>query len=146
MDTTYSKRYVDNMNTERCLPNHYKNVPLKDVRFSSRKMIEKHLNNPENCTMDCDSGLICNYVGLAELVGFSYEQIRHISSKENPTSALFDLWEQTSDLEPTLGKLWEYLIELKRFDAMTDCKRSIGKIRNYSKCNLCYNKIPTTIT
>jgi len=136
------------------LPKHFKSVPLKAIRFSTRTAIAIKLNHKIDF-VDSDIGLINNYIGLAELIGLSTEQLRFVSSKENPTYELLELWEQSIDLEPTLGKLWEYLLELKRFDALTDSRKAIGMIYEislvslitflyYSKCAVMSQKFPFT--
>lgn len=67
-----------------------------------------------------------DFNGLAEHVGFNYLEIKHFGRQKSPTSQLLEEWETRDELEPSIGKLWESLYILGRFDVMKDCQWAIG--------------------
>ncbi|XP_060083351.1 myeloid differentiation primary response protein MyD88-like [Ylistrum balloti] len=116
------------------LPDHFLNIPLTALRYSVRRVVALHLNNPSD-VVDEETGYVNDYNGLAEFVGFTYLEIKHFGRQKSPTKELLEEWETRDDLAPsTIGKLWEGLYILNRFDIMKDCQLAIVKdVESYLK-------------
>ncbi|XP_021355236.1 myeloid differentiation primary response protein MyD88-like [Mizuhopecten yessoensis] len=108
------------------LPEHFLRIPLTALRCSVRRVIALHLNAPSEI-VDQETGYVNDYNGLAEFIGFTYLEIKHFSKQKSPTEELLEEWETTDDLQPSIGKLWEGLYILGRFDVMKDCQLAIVK-------------------
>ena len=109
------------------LPKKFYNLPITALRISVRRVIALYLNDLSD-VVDDETGHVNDYNGLAELVGFEYLEIKHFARQKSPTEELFERWEDMTHLEPCIGKLWEYLKEMGRFDIMKDCRLGVGKI------------------
>ncbi|XP_050404839.1 myeloid differentiation primary response protein MyD88 [Patella vulgata] len=105
---------------------------LCTLNFSLRTRFSLYLN-PES-TSESDTGIVGDYRGLAELVGFEYIEIKNFALKKNPTLELLDEWTGRADLEPTVGKLVEYLTKMERKDILSDLyARIVESIEHYEK-------------
>ncbi|XP_025080654.1 myeloid differentiation primary response protein MyD88-like isoform X2 [Pomacea canaliculata] len=87
--------------------------------MSSRKKMAMYLNLEAE---PLESGYLPDYNGLAELIGFEYIEIQNFARDKNPTCAVLHEWGNRPLLQPTLGKLIKYLIQLERHDVLNDCK------------------------
>ncbi|XP_060083346.1 myeloid differentiation primary response protein MyD88-like [Ylistrum balloti] len=116
------------------LPDHFLNIPLTALRCSVNRVVALHLNNPSD-VVDQETGYVNDYNGLAEFVGFTYLETEHFGRQESPTEELLEEWKTRDDLAPsTIGKLWEGLYILNRFDIMKDCQLGIVKdVESYQK-------------
>ncbi|KAK7092607.1 myeloid differentiation primary response protein MyD88-like [Littorina saxatilis] len=109
----YADTYLD--------PNH-RDVSILALRMSSRKRLGMYLDIE---AIPLHSGFIPNYEGLSELIGFEFiEQMKFQREKDHTQSLLLE-WGNRPELNPTLGKLLEYLLQLERFDVLEDCKEII---------------------
>lgn len=120
---------VDDNGDSLGLPCHFSKIPLTALRISVRKVTALYLDDPSE-VVDEDSGLVNDYNGLAELIGFNYLEIKSFSRQKSPTKEVLEEWESREHLEPTIGKLWSYLTYLGRFDVMKDCRLAIGNYIN----------------
>ncbi|KAL3836671.1 hypothetical protein ACJMK2_022093 [Sinanodonta woodiana] len=107
------------------LADKYKLVPLDALRVSARRKLGLYLNLEGSFNEDV--GLVTDYNGLAELVGFSYLEIKNFERQKNPTDELLEVWTTRPELNPTVGNLWKYLLELGRVDILSDCESLIYK-------------------
>lgn len=98
------------------LPEYVSTVPLRALGSSTRQFLAIYLD-PPSCTVNND-GIPPDASGLAELAGFDYQTIRYIESKSNKTIELLNMWRYRQN--GTLGNLVEYLLQLERFDCLTD--------------------------
>ena len=112
------------------LPEKYMEIPLFALGFAVRKKIAIYLN--PNGQITAQIKYENNFRGLAELAGFSYQEIRNFEQQKNPTEELLDEWTVRSDLSPTIGSLWSLLSYLERVDVLTECISLLG---NYEKKN-----------
>ncbi|XP_061180781.1 myeloid differentiation primary response protein MyD88-like [Saccostrea echinata] len=106
------------------LSDKYKEITLDALRVSARKKLSLYLNVQAEIVNDAN-GLVSDYNGLAEMVGFGFLEIKDFERQKNPTDELLTEWTNRPDLTPTIGKLWDYLVELGRFDVLGDCKNLI---------------------
>ncbi|XP_022332088.1 myeloid differentiation primary response protein MyD88-like [Crassostrea virginica] len=106
------------------LDDKYKAIPLDALRVSARKKLSLYLNVQSEIVNDTN-GLVSDYNGLAEMVGFGFLEIKEFERQKNPTDELLTEWTNRPDLAPTIGKLWEFLVELGRLDVLQDCKNLI---------------------
>lgn len=107
------------------LAENHRNVSILALRMSSRKRIGMYLNIESSNPLP--SGLLPDYNGLAECIGFSYLEICNFARHEDPTNSLLNEWGNRPDLEPNLGKLVEHLLLMQRVDVLEDCKEIISK-------------------
>lgn len=119
---------IDGNGESLALPDHFLNIPLIALRYSVRRVIALYLNAPSD-VVDEDTGYVNDFSGLAEFVGFSYLEIKHFARQKSPTEELLEEWSETREnlVSPTVGKLWEGLYILNRFDVMKDCQLAIVK-------------------
>ncbi|XP_048727057.1 myeloid differentiation primary response protein MyD88-like [Ostrea edulis] len=115
---------VDTNGESISLDDKYKKIPLDALRVSARKKLSLYLNVQAEIVNDAN-GLVSDYNGLAEIVGFGFLEIKDFERQKNPTDELLTEWTNRPDLSPTVGKLWDYLVELGRFDVLQDCKNLI---------------------
>ncbi|XP_041372058.1 myeloid differentiation primary response protein MyD88-like [Gigantopelta aegis] len=105
------------------IPSEHRSVSLHALRVSSRKRLSLYLNLEGR--LPNEDGVVPDFNGLAELVGFCYLEIKNFARDRDPTAALIDEWSSRSNLNPTLGRLVDYLGQMGREDVLTDCKTSI---------------------
>nr|UTP59125.1 myeloid differentiation factor 88 [Sinanodonta woodiana] len=112
--------------TDVALPEKYRQFPLRALRISARSKLAQYLDPDGVLTLVSDDlDIVNNYNGLAELIGFSYIEIRNFMRRSSPTTELLDAWTRKEPLNATLGKLWDYLYQMERMDVLTDCRRTV---------------------
>nr|AHK60398.1 myeloid differentiation factor 88 [Haliotis diversicolor] len=104
------------------IPSRYRNVSLDALRVSARKKLSLYLNIER---LPNEDGIVADYNGLAEQIGFSFLEIQNFGRQRDPTTEVLNEWTRRPDLSPTVGQLFCYLRVMGREDVMTDCKRSI---------------------
>ncbi|XP_046570294.1 LOW QUALITY PROTEIN: myeloid differentiation primary response protein MyD88-like [Haliotis rubra] len=104
------------------IPSRYRNVSLDALRVSARKKLSLYLNIERLLNED---GIVADYNGLAEQIGFSFLEMQNFARQRDPTTEVLNEWTRRPDLSPTVGQLFYYLRVMGREDVMTDCKRSI---------------------
>lgn len=117
------------------LDDKYKAIPLDALRVSARKKLSLYLNVQSEIVNDTN-GLVSDYNGLAEMVGFGFLEIKEFERQKNPTDELLTEWTNRPDLAPTIGKLWEFLVELGRLDVLQDCKNLISQCSFLQFCQV----------
>ncbi|XP_060068014.1 uncharacterized protein LOC132548211 [Ylistrum balloti] len=98
------------------LPECISAIPLRALGSSTRQLLAIYLD-PPSCTTNND-GITNDASGLAELAGFDYPTIRYFESKTSKTIELLNMWRYRQN--GTLGNLVGYLLQLERFDCLTD--------------------------
>ncbi|KAH3704561.1 hypothetical protein DPMN_079618 [Dreissena polymorpha] len=122
-----------------CLPKQYDSVHLQYLGPTVRRKISLYLNLEGQFNEHAE--MINNFLGLAELVGFSYLEISNFERQKSPTEQLLQDWTTMSDLQPTVGRLWECLKKLERFDVLTDTWHLIR--RDCEKCLEIKSRLPS---
>lgn len=105
------------------LPAEFLGVSILALRMSSRRKLGMYLNMIDALPMQC--GLLPNYQGLAELIGFEFLEQKHFERTKDPTDSVLQEWGNRPEFQPTIGKLVEYLGKLKREDVLEDCQENI---------------------
>ena len=100
-------------------------VSILALRMSSRKRLGMYLNME---AIPLHDGLLPNYQGLAECIGFDFIEQQKFQRDRDPTQSLLMEWGNQPGLEPALGKLVEYLQKLERVDVLEDCIHIISKL------------------
>ncbi|KAL4228583.1 Myeloid differentiation primary response protein MyD88 [Mactra antiquata] len=116
---------TDDVPEDNILPSNYVQIPLEALNHSGRRQIELYLNL--DGTINDETGLLNNYQGLAEKIGFGYLEISNFELQRSPTEQVLREWTSRKDLSPTIGALWEYLKDLERFDVLTDVWKFIKR-------------------
>ena len=104
---------------------HLCSVSILALRMSSRTRLGMYLNME---AIPLHDGLLPNYQGLAECVGFDFIEQQKFQRDRDPTQSLLMEWGNQPGLEPTLGKLVEYLQKLERVDVLEDCIHIISEL------------------
>lgn len=104
----------------------YESLPLDALRRSSRTKLSLYLDEPSEI-IDEESGYVTDWNGLAELVGFTGLEMKMFGRQRSPTQELLNDWESKPELNPTIGNLWKYLIELGRLDVLEDARSNVIK-------------------
>ena len=104
------------------IPPEHRCVPLSALRISSRKRLSLYLNLEGR--LPNEHGVLPDFNGLAELVGFSYLEIKNFARDRDPTDVLLEEWTSHQHLDPTFGTLVQHLERMGREDILTDCKTS----------------------
>ncbi|XP_053372640.1 uncharacterized protein LOC123559858 [Mercenaria mercenaria] len=108
------------------LPPIYNFTPLRALRVASRWKLSRFLDLEGVLVVlnndGIDSDVVNDYSGLAELVGFNYQDIMNMKRQRSPTTELLDLW---TGQNGNVGELWMYLYMMERYDVLTDCRRPI---------------------
>ena len=107
------------------LEERHHNVTILALRMSSRRRLGMYLDIE---AMPLSDGLLPNYQGLAECIGFEFIEQLNFQRDKYPTRSLLMEWGNRPDLEPTLGKLVEFLMKLERVDVLEDCREIISKL------------------
>ncbi|BFZ06502.1 hypothetical protein BsWGS_09541 [Bradybaena similaris] len=102
-------------------PVHY-SVPLHALRYSVCHRLCLHLDRQE---LKMYNRMVPNFGGLAELVGFDGLEIENMERAASPTKQLLDDWKKRPDLQPTVGRLMEFLAKLGREDTLTELHEDI---------------------
>ncbi|KAK3612190.1 hypothetical protein CHS0354_016577 [Potamilus streckersoni] len=117
---------TDLAETAFALPITYREFPLRALRISARSKLAQYLDTDGVLTLVSDNlDIVNNYNGLAELIGFSYMEIRNFMRRSSPTIELLDAWTIKDPQNATLGKLWDYLYQMERLDVLNDCRKSV---------------------
>lgn len=112
----------------------FRSISLQALRPSARRQIAMHMDK-ELTTINVDNGMLCDWRGLAEIVGFSNLEISKMERSGKPTEELLYEWETNSNSDSTLGHLWSCLQQLDRKDVLSDSKSYVGKRRtSYIMC------------
>ena len=106
------------------LEDRHRDVTILALRMSSRKRLGMYLNLD---AMPLHSGLLPNYQGLAECIGFEFIEQLNFQRDKDPTQSLLFEWGNRQELKPTVGKLVDFLLKLERVDILEDCKDIISK-------------------
>lgn len=101
-----------------CSDMDYSSIPLIALNFSFRKELGLYLN-PRNAVAG-------DWATLAEIMGFSYLEIRNYEKYDNPTARILEDW-QSRCPTATVGKLLSMLEEAERKDVVTDLTPLIAK-------------------
>ena len=110
---------------ESYLEDSHKGVTILALRMSSRKRLGMYLNQD---ALPLQNGLLPNYQGLAECIGFEFIEQLSFQRDKDPTQSLLMEWGNRPDFSPTLGNLVKYLLQLERIDVLDDCQEIISKI------------------
>ena len=117
------------MDEDLILPPQYSFTPIRALRMSSRKKIAQFLDLDGVLVVIGDLDVVNNYNGLAELIGFSYLDIRNIGLQKSPSIELLEQWTVKEQCEnATIGNLWSFLYQMERFDVLKDCRRNIREL------------------
>lgn len=94
----------------------YGTIPMAALNVACRRKLSIALN----CDMPLPTseGLVRNWLGLLELMGYPFETVRMLRNYDDPTSSLLDMWER--DFQPTVAKLLGYLELIERLDVIDD--------------------------
>ncbi|KAJ8276980.1 hypothetical protein GJAV_G00070070 [Gymnothorax javanicus] len=101
-----------------CSDMDYSSIPLIALNFSFRKELGLYLN-PRNAVAG-------DWASLAEVMGFSYLEIRNYGQYDNPTARILEDW-QSRCPTATVGTLLSMLEEAERKDVVTDLAPLIAK-------------------
>lgn len=104
-------------------PPEYTFTPLRALRVAARKKLAGFLDLDGSLVLCGDSDVVNDWSGLAELAGFSYQEIMNMKRQKSPTLELLDKW--ISPTSAYVGKLWGFLYMMEREDILTDCRRAI---------------------
>lgn len=107
------------------LPEIYHSTPLRALRMSARKRLSGFLDIEGILVVCGQVDVVNDYTGLAELAGFSNQNILNMKRQRSPTTELLDQW--TGRLSATIGVLWQLLAFMERFDVLSDCRACISK-------------------
>ena len=70
-----------------------------------------------------------DWKALADLMGYTYEQIKNFECERHPVKALINHWEVENK---TISELMDFLAQIERNDLLEDLKPFIGKAPCYS--------------
>lgn len=104
----------------------FRSISLQALRPSARRQIAMHMDK-ELTTINVDNGMLCDWRGLAEIVGFSNLEISKMERTGKPTEELLYEWETNSNSDSTLGHLWSCLQQLDRKDVLSDSKSYVER-------------------
>lgn len=105
-------------------PKHH-DVSILALRMSSRRHLGLYLNLQAAQPLPC--GLLPDFNGLAECIGFEYIEICNFGRDRDPTNCLLNEWGNKPEMGPTLGNLVKFLLQMERVDVLEDCKESIKR-------------------
>ncbi|XP_036376734.1 myeloid differentiation primary response protein MyD88 [Megalops cyprinoides] len=106
----------------------YWSIPLSSLNFNVRKKLALYLN-PRNT-------VAADWVTLAEVMGFTYLEIKNYEQRENPTAKILEEW-QAKCPDAKVGKLLSMLEEAERKDVVEDlidlidedCRKYLERLR-----------------
>lgn len=103
----------------------FNTIPIRALNTSARMLLSKYLN-PEQVITTCN-GRARDYRGIAELMGFSYSEVRNHQRSTDPTRSLLEAFEtmSTKDNAHTFAKLITMLEEIERYDIIDDVTPSL---------------------
>ncbi|XP_030625377.1 myeloid differentiation primary response protein MyD88 isoform X1 [Chanos chanos] len=91
-------------------------IPLTALNINVRKRLSLFLNPTNTVASD--------WMTIAEMMGFSYLEIKNYEKRENPTKSILDDW-QARCAEANVGKFLSILEEADRKDILSELKNSI---------------------
>ncbi|XP_052253057.1 myeloid differentiation primary response protein MyD88-like [Dreissena polymorpha] len=66
--------------------------------------------------------VVTDYMGIAEMAGFDTLYINNLKRHPSPTMSFLEQWQGPA---ATVGRLWDFLLQLERYDVIEDCRRRI---------------------
>lgn len=100
------------------------NIPLIALNVNVRKKLGLFLN-PRNT-------VAADWMSIAEIMGFSYLEIKNYEDSQNPTRKILEDW-QARCPDAKVGKLLSILEEADRKDVVEDLRHLIGRL-NLAYC------------
>lgn len=94
----------------------WQTIPLTALNMTVRKNLGLYLNPRHTVAAD--------WMAVAEVMGFSYLEIKNYEDSKNPTLSVLEDWQAGSDA--TVGKLLSILTEVERKDIVEDLRPMIG--------------------
>ncbi|XP_030625378.1 myeloid differentiation primary response protein MyD88 isoform X2 [Chanos chanos] len=104
-------------------------IPLTALNINVRKRLSLFLNPTNTVASD--------WMTIAEMMGFSYLEIKNYEKRENPTKSILDDW-QARCAEANVGKFLSILEEADRKDILSELKNSIGPSPETFDAFICY--------
>lgn len=92
-------------------------IPLIALNMTVRKKLGLYLN-PKNT-------VAADWMAVAEVMGFSYLEIKNYEASKNPTLSVLEDW-QARCSGAAVGKLLSILTEVERKDIVEDLRPLIG--------------------
>lgn len=92
-------------------------IPLVALNVTVRKRLGLYLNPKHTVAAD--------WTAVAEIMGFSYLEIKNYEASRNPTKTILDDWAARNS-ESSVGKLVSILEEVERKDIVEDLQTLIG--------------------
>lgn len=110
-----------------------KNVPLHALNMSVRSKLGTYLDPEGFVTGDYSN----DYQGLAEVIGFDFQDIKNFQRQNKPTQEMLYQWGTRPELSPTVDNLIKHLQTIGRSDdVITECAHLIKKdVDRYKKCH-----------
>ena len=102
----------------------YKDVPLSALNISVRNKLGAFLN------FECENGrdYPADYQGLAEVIGFDFQDIKNFQRHRQPTQEVLYRWGTRPELSPTVDNLIRHLQTIGRADdVITECAHLISE-------------------
>ncbi|KAL4228751.1 Myeloid differentiation primary response protein MyD88 [Mactra antiquata] len=117
---------MDDVDDGLTLPAEYASIPLRAINMATRRKLANPLNLEGSLVVvnhdDVEFDVVNDVTGLAELAGFQYQEIMNMKTQRSPTIEFLNQWTARNG---TVGKLWELLYQIERYDVLTDCKANI---------------------
>uniref|UniRef100_A0AAY4B542 Myeloid differentiation primary response protein MyD88 n=1 Tax=Denticeps clupeoides TaxID=299321 RepID=A0AAY4B542_9TELE len=104
-------------------------IPLAALNQTARKRLGLYLN-PTNAVAS-------DWMTVAELMGFTYLEIRNYKGCPSPTARILDDWEAKCP-DVTVGKLLSVIESAERHDVISDLKHLIGTHPETFDAFICY--------
>ncbi|XP_052683946.1 myeloid differentiation primary response protein MyD88-like [Crassostrea angulata] len=110
-----------------------KNVPLHALNMSVRSKLGTYLDPEGFVTGDYSN----DYQGLAEVIGFTFQDITNFQRQSKPTQEMLYQWGTRPELSPTVDNLIKHLQTIGRSDdVITECAHLIKKdVDRYKQCH-----------
>ena len=110
--------------TAKQLIEQYKDIPLSALNISVRNKLGAFLN------IECECGPEhpADYQGLAEVIGFDFQDIKNFQRHRQPTQEVLYRWGTRPELSPTVDNLIRHLQTIGRADdVITECAHLISE-------------------
>ncbi|XP_062580777.1 myeloid differentiation primary response protein MyD88-like [Saccostrea cucullata] len=110
-----------------------RNIPLHALNMSVRNKLGSFLDPEGFVTGDYSN----DYQGLAEVIGFDFQDIKNFQRQRKPTQEVLYQWGTKPELSPTVDNLIKHLQTIGRADdVITECAHLIKKdIDRYKACH-----------
>lgn len=102
--------------------NSLSSVPAKVLNYSARFILSNNLDI--KIVLPAKNGHSRDYRGLAELMGFQYNDIKKFERYDDPSMKILESWETHPDA--TLDKLISFLEEMERHDIIKELEPLLG--------------------